>query len=443
MLYEPISAQERLRTLDVLRGAALLGILLMNILVFGMPSAAYSNPNVWGGNDAANLWTLAVQWIFFEGKMRALFSIMFGAGIVVFMERALARENSVRAADLYARRMLWLMLFGALHGWLIWHGDILYAYALCGLLIFPIRNASPKALLVTAGIALVLLQAFMIAGGFRQRSTRDAAMAARAAESQGRTLTQQEKDAKQEWDRAWNRNLPPRSEVQKEIDDYRGGYVSTFRQRVKFLRAWNFLPAYFPAFIDMWGMMLLGMGLYKTGVLQGARPPGFYAKVALIGYGIGVPLNGLSVYGMISSNFDPIASWFWNAPHHIGRAAVALGHIAMIVVLVKQGALPWLTGRLAAVGQMALSNYIATSMIGVLLFYTPGFGLMGQLQRYQLYFVVLGVWAFNLTWSPLWLRRYRFGPLEWCWRSLTYWRRQPMLRAPQPVAFDRAGVTTA
>ena len=125
--FEPIPPQERLRTLDVLRGAALLGILLMNILVFGLPAAAYHNPNVWGGNDAINLWTLAIHWVLFEGKMRALFSIMFGAGIVIFMERALARENSVTAADLYVRRMLWLMAFGAAHGWLIWHGDILYS----------------------------------------------------------------------------------------------------------------------------------------------------------------------------------------------------------------------------------------------------------------------------------------------------------------------------
>lgn len=163
--FEPIPPQERLRTLDVLRGAALLGILLMNILVFGLPTGAYANPRVWGGNDAINLWTLAIHWVLFEGKMRALFSIMFGVGIVIFMERALARENSVKAADLYVRRMLWLMTFGAVHAWLIWHGDILYAYALCGLLIFPVRNASPKALFVTAAVALVLMQGLLHGGG--------------------------------------------------------------------------------------------------------------------------------------------------------------------------------------------------------------------------------------------------------------------------------------
>jgi uncharacterized protein len=164
--------------------------------------------------------------------------------------------------------------------------------------------------------------------------------------------------------------------------------------------------------------------------------------MALIAYGIGLPLNALSAYGMISSNFDIVASWFWNSPHQIGRAAVALGHIAVIVMLVRHGVLPWLVGRLAAVGQMAFSNYIATSTICVAVFYTPGFGLMGQLQRYQLYYVVLGVWIFNLAWSSLWLKHFRFGPLEWCWRSLTYWQRQPMLRAAPAPMLDQAGAPT-
>ena len=288
---------------------------------------------------------------------------------------------------------------------------------------------------MTAGLALVLMQAFFTVPVFERRSTRNAAVAARAAQAQGRTLTQEQRDAIRNWDRIYNASLPPREEVQKEIDDYRGGYVRTYQQRVKVLRAWNFLPAYFPAFIDMWAMMLIGMGLFRLGVLQGARPMGFYARVALAGYGIGLPLNALSVYGMISSNFEPVAYGFWNAPHHAGRVAVALAHAAVIVMVVKRGAFRWLTDRLAAVGQTALSNYIATSVVCALLFYTPGLGLMGQLQRYQLYGVVVGIWILNLAWSPWWLRRYRFGPLEWCWRSLTYWRRQPWrVRSPEGPA---------
>ena len=119
---------------------------------------------------------------------------------------------------------------------------------------------------------------------------------------------------------------------------------------------------------------------------------------------------------------------FWNAPYQIGRVSVALGHASVLIVLVKSMRMRWLTDRLAAVGQMAFSNYISHSLIYALVFYAPGLRMMGQLQRYQLYYLVLGIWILNLAWSPIWLRYFRFGPLEWCWRSLTYWQRQPMRR---------------
>ena len=139
-------------------------------------------------------------------------------------------------------------------------------------------------------------------------------------------------------------------------------------------------------------------------------------------------VNALSTYGMITSNYDIVATIFWNAPYQFGRVAVALGHAAVLILLVKGEWLRWLTDRLAAVGQMAFSNYISHSIIYALFFYAPGLRMMGQLERYQLYYVVLGIWILNLVWSPIWLRYFRFGPLEWCWRSLTYWQRQPMRR---------------
>ena len=434
MTFQPVSSDERLRTLDVLRGAALLGIALMNIVFSGMPFPAYANPNLWGGNDPLNVAVLAVQWVLFDGKMRALFSMMFGAGILLFMDRALARENSVRAADLLTRRMLWLILFGALHGWLIWAGDILYAYGLFGLLIVPMRNVSPRKLLITAGVALILLSLAVVGRGFRQRSTRDAAVAARAVEATGQSLTKEQQEAKKAWDEAYNAALPSKEKLQEEVDNYRKGYGGVMTQRAPIMRKFNFAPVYFPGNVDIWALMLIGMALFKLGVLQGERSKGFYVRLALAGYAIGIPLNALSTYGMMTSNYDSIANMFWNSPYQIGRVSVALGHASVLILLVKGGSLRWLTDRLAAVGQMAFSNYISHSIIYALVFYAPGLRMFGQLQRYQLYYVVLGIWILNLAWSPIWLRHFRFGPLEWCWRSLTYWKRQPMRRAsPAPA----------
>ena len=157
---------------------------------------------------------------------------------------------------------------------------------------------------------------------------------------------------------------------------------------------------------------------------------------------IGIAVNALSTYGMITSNYDIVATMFWNTPYQIGRVAVALGHASLLILLVKGARMRWLTDRLAAVGQMAFSNYISHSIIYALVFYAPGLRMFGQLQRYQLYYVVLGIWILNLAWSPIWLRYFRFGPLEWCWRSLTYWQRQPMRRRPRrlrkPTRWDRA-----
>ena len=428
LAFEPVSSDARLRTLDVLRGAALLGIALMNIVFSGLPMAAYSNPNVGGGSDPLNVGVLAVQWVLFDGKMRALFSMMFGAGIVLFMQRAIERENSVRAADLLSRRMLWLMLFGALHGWFIWAGDILYPYGLFGLLIVPMRNLSPRKLLITAGVFLVLLSLAVVGQGFRQRSTRNESMAARAVEAQGKPLTKEQQDAKKAWDEVYNRALPSTEKLQEEIDNYRKGYGGVMTQRAPVMRQFNFVPVYFPGGIDIWALMLIGMALFKLGVLQGERPAGFYLRLAAAGYGFGIVVNSISTYGMITSNFDIIATVFWNVPYELGRVAVALGHASVIILLAKGARMTWLTDRLAAVGQMAFSNYISHSIIYALVFYAPGLRLFGQLQRYQLYYIVLGMWLLSLAVSPIWLRHFRFGPLEWGWRSLTYWKRQPMRR---------------
>jgi uncharacterized protein len=426
--FAPVSTRERLRTLDVLRGCALLGILLMNIPSFAMPESAYMRLNDWGGNDGANLWTFLVQWVLFDGKMRALFSMLFGAGIIIFVDRATAWRDSVRVGDLFVRRMLWLMLFGILHAWFIWFGDILYPYAICGLLIFPLRTLAPRQLFTIAAAALLLLTFGIVGSAFSRQEMRQQAVAAMEAEAKGVTLTDKQVEAKNDWAEVLEEQEPSREEMQKEVDDYRSGYAGAMRQRAAVNREWQFVPLYSPGFFDSWALMLIGMGLYKLGILQGNRSADFYVRMALIAYGIALPLNIASAYFLQAWHFDIVGNQFASAPYQVGRVAMVLGHLSAIVLVLKRGWLEGFVTRLAAVGQMALSNYISHSVICSLIFYSPGLALIGQLQRYQFYFVVLGIWAFNLVWSPWWLARYRFGPLEWCWRSLTYWHRQPMLR---------------
>ena len=148
--------------------------------------------------------------------------------------------------------------------------------------------------------------------------------------------------------------------------------------------------------------------------------------MALVGYGIGIPLNSFSAWVIIRSNFDPVTQSLMGGTYDLGRLSIALGHLGMVMLICQKGALGWLTARLGAVGQMAFSNYILQSVICAFFFTGYGLAMYGRLERYQLYYVVAVIWVLQLIVSPIWLRHFRFGPLEWAWRSLTYWKRQPM-----------------
>jgi uncharacterized protein len=183
---------------------------------------------------------------------------------------------------------------------------------------------------------------------------------------------------------------------------------------------------YMFGFTDMLGMMLIGMGLYRAGFLTGGLSYRFYGWTIAIGFLLSLPINGLQTWGVIRDNFQPESAWW--VLYQLGRLTGAVANIALVVLVVKAGLIPWLTKRVAAVGQTAISNYLLTSIGCTILFNGFGFGLYGKLEYYQLYVVVACIWILNLALSPLWLRHFRFGPMEWVWRSLTYWKRQPMKR---------------
>jgi uncharacterized protein len=425
--YEPrpVAPTDRITAIDALRGVALLGILLMNIVAMGMYGASYDDPTVTGGSDGANLWVWTVMHVLAEGKMRCLFSLVFGASIILLMGRMTDRLD---AADIYYRRILWLLLFGILHAYLLWAGDILYPYALSALALYPFRNIRAKRLLIVGGIVVVLTGLAYIGHGFEQREMIVKGQAAVQAAAAGKTLTDDEQDEKQAYDEWRKFAKPTEAELAKDAEKWRGSVWSVIKARAKVVGIFHSFPYYHPFFWDMWSMMLIGMGLMKLGVLSGEKSYKVYTLFVLIGYGIGVPVNSYTAWLMIKSNFDPVMHEFTASTYDLGRLAVALGHLGVLMMIIKAGALRPLMSALAAVGQMAFSNYILTSIITAIVFTGYGFELYGTLQRYQLYYVVVGVWAVNLLFSPIWLLYYRFGPLEWCWRSLTYWKRQPMRR---------------
>ena len=421
----PAGKEDRVLSIDVLRGVALLGIALMNIIFSGLPMAADFNPKVSGGATGLNLAAFFVQYVLFDGKMRGLFSMMFGASTWLLTDRLTRRGAGIEAAEIIGRRMLWLMLFGMVHAYLIWHGDILYPYALLGLVLLPMLPASPKKLLIWAGVIVLGMTGMSIFQGYKINKTHDLAMVAEKALAAGKTLTDEQKDAKKEWEETRKYVTPTAEDLKKERGRYSGSWGHLVAERAGLVKEWHSTPFYMSGW-DMFAMMLVGIALMKTGVLGVEKSSGFYGRMMLGGYGFGLPVGSIAAWLAWSQGFEPFQTVFVFTTYQAARVAMTLGHAGLLLLICRQRWMPGLRARLGAVGQTAFSNYILHSVIYGLVFYGYGFGLFDKLQRYQLYYVVVGMWVVSLVISPIWLRYYRFGPLEWGWRSLTYGKRVGM-----------------
>jgi uncharacterized protein len=432
--FAPVTNQERIVSMDTLRGVALLGILLINIIVFGLPVSAYSVPINAGGHTGLNLVFWYANQIFFEGKMRALFSMLFGAGVMLMTQRAEER-GGLRARGIYYRRTLWLIVFGLLHDYFIWIGDILYLYGVVGLALFPFRKLRPSTMLAIGALLLMIVCGITTLAHYIQIQTRDRALAVDRLVAAGGQPTEEQRAAQKEWEEDSKEIRPNPDELAKEIKLHRGGYWELFKWRIKEdleAQAVLLLPIVSFLVVDAPGMMLIGMAMLKLGIITAERDRKFYLLMILIGYGIGGTINAITGYYFARSGFDlGKESLAWILADFPSMLLVAGGHIGLVMLIVKSGWLKRLTSRLAAVGQMTLTCYLATSLICTTIFEGYGFGMFAKLQRYQLFYVVFPVWLFLLIASPIWLRYFRFGPMEWVWRSLTYWRRQPMKIAVQ------------
>lgn len=434
----PVTGGERYRSIDALRGVAVLGILLMNIPVFGLPEAFQMNPSIPEETSAINVPYWFVGLVLFEGKMRGLFSMLFGAGCVLITSRADQRRSGMESGDIYYRRTILLMLIGLLHGYLLWEGDILFWYGAMGLLLYPFRRVSGIVLVI---IGLMLASIFIAQGYYRQHVLHTMQVEAEHAEEaaqRGETLTEEQTAARQAWQARQKRLKPPtEKEIEKQIKPYQGDWWSIFKFRARRVLSIQSIVLYETGLPDVLAFMILGMGFYKLGFFTATRTTRFYATLAVLGFGIGIPLSAYMGKLMIDSNYIRSENIIlYHMTYGIDRLSVALGYTGLLMVMIRSGWLTWLTNRLAAVGQMALTNYLMQSAICTTIFYGYGFELFGKLYLYQLGFVVIGVWILQLLLSPLWLRFFRFGPVEWLWRSLTYLKWQPMLREKAAVLKD-------
>ena len=433
---QPTHAEERISSIDVLRGLVVLGILLINIEDFGL---LHSNKSAvgteWVGvfvpahlsHKAIAAWV--AQRTLFEGKMRAIFSMLFGAGVVLLTSRLERRGAGTRVADVYYRRTLWLLAMGVAHAYLLWEGDILYSYAICGLFLFPFRHLAPRRLILLGALALAISVPRAAVVAVHRGDLRARAAAASATKAAGKTLTKAQADAIDDWQEVTDDYQPDADTLREMNADYHGAYGHLFLRRAQLVRYVESSDFYGWAFFDGIGMMLMGMGLLQLGVFGAARSRRFYVAMIAIGYGLGLPIGAAASYGFYINRFDPVKIVWLTAAYDPARVAVAFGHIGAVMLIFRSNRLPWLTRALGDVGRMALTSYLGATLICTTLFNGYGFGLFGSLRRHQLYLVVLGIWIAQLAFSRLWLRRFHFGPVEWLWRSLTYWRRQPFARS--------------
>lgn len=518
-VFNPLLSNSKTRVigLDAVRGFALLGILMLNIADFAWPNQAYDSvralyyvpesigaiPDQKAGEKSekkededkwkwleapkpdlkrvypngevrvaavSSVWDSA-EWawanVFFANKMRTLFCIMFGAGMIYLTDRT--KTPTWRHVWLYYRRMLGLLLIGAVHAYLIWHGDILFLYAAVGLYLYPFKRFEARTLAwIAASFFLVFVSLVWVGAGvlhhirthgrsLEQRviTNADKSLERKNIEIDGgpQFLTERRNARKAEVDRL---ELPQRltlrgyrslnrrdqaqqpEELTRDIRLYRdGSYFSQVKDRAGEM-IWMHLGVLTPLSLLFVGwLMILGMSLAKTGFFAGDWSETTYRLLAFRLVPLGWLIEAaLTLHRSLAEREGLFSMAVVTPLHQAVIPMISMGYASIIILAIRQGWFTGLTDRLASVGRMALSNYLAQSLICTFLFYSYGFGLFGSVPRVLLVVVVCSIWLLELWWSPRWLARHPFGPVEWFWRSLTYLRIQPWRKndAGEPTA---------
>ncbi len=397
----PVAKVDRIDSIDVLRGFAVLGIFVMNIQSFAMFGTVYFNPTYYGMIDGAGYWVWYFSHLFADQKFMTIFSLLFGAGIALFTSRK--EEAGQPSRGYHYRRTGWLILFGVIHAYLIWMGDILFLYGVCALWVYPFRKVRASRLIVAGLVVLAIGSGLALMSGMTAPMWPDEAQ-------QGFV------------EGSWQ---PPPDKLAEESKAYTGGYVEQVKYRAPGAFMWQTFVLLFWGIWRAGGLMLIGMALYKLGVFGARRSGGYYTTMVLLG-AVGLAVVAFGIRQFQSHDWDPFYSFFIGAQfNYWGSLLVSGSYIGAVMLICKSEKLRGVTRPFAAAGRMAFSNYIGQSLIAAFIFYGPGLGYFNQIDRVGQILIVVSVWIIQLIVSSLWLKSFRFGPLEWLWRSLTYGARQP------------------
>ncbi|OYW88834.1 MAG: hypothetical protein B7Z20_01595 [Sphingobium sp. 32-64-5] len=415
-----MSGQDRNHTIDIIRGVAVMGIVLMNIIAFSMPQAAYLNPIAWGGEGLADQLVWMAGFVLVDGKLRGLFSLLFGASLLMLIERTEMAGGDGRQRHII--RCCWLALIGLAHYLLLWWGDILSLYAVVGLIALAFVGKQPLELVKLSFLAFALQFLILIAVmvGLYQAT---GAATAPGADPQAIAYTARMLDGI---------GQPGSALITADVALHRGGWEGIVADKAAHLPGWWLSGLHYTG-LEILGFMLMGMAMLKGGFLVGLWPRAQYLATARHCFLIGLPPMIAMALWAWGSGFATVTtfgiSFAWSLPF---RLPLTIGLAALIFALIAGREDSAALARIGAVGRMALTNYLATSLVLTAIFYGWGLGLFGTMSRAQVYLVVPLVWAAMLFWSRPWLRRFRYGPAEWVWRSLTLFAPQPMrIAAPK------------
>ena len=397
----PVATTDRLFSLDVVRGLAVLGILAVNAMLFAWPWAVSSNPSLQPGFEAEAAQGWQIMHVFFQDKMRTLFSMLFGASIfLIGGERAdKARGKLLRS------RLFWLAIFGLIHGLAFWFGDILLLYAWTGLFVMLVRSWSARSLLIT-GVSLNLICSALYVGLMSMLAFAPPEALASAMDGSG-----------------W---INDPAKLAEAITPFHGDAVSVT------LHVMSMWPGIAPMMLIFFlpataALMMIGMGLYKAGFLAGRSPAWVYGLLIAAGAG-SLWLVWQETSAVVAAGF-PFVETMTKPYNSFLAPFVSLGYASLLILLARFG-LKLILTPLACAGRMAFTNYLSQTLIMTTIFYGGrGLGWYGQIGWPEMWMVIGGVWAAQLIWSPLWLSVFSMGPLEWGWRCLTYKRMVPLRKA--------------
>ncbi len=431
-LTNPVTAGERITILDSLRGIAILGILLMNIPGFALPEPlSYGDLSVIQATaDSLNF----KVWYFIEmtisGTQRALFSTLFGAGIILFITRKEKSSETSMPVEYFIRRQLWLLVFGLFNAFvLLWFWDILFQYAICGIIIFTFRRLSPK-LLIIAAVACIALQTVRDnVLYYREKKVITKGEMIAKKDTTVSKLTEDEKAVLAKMMEMKEENSP--KEKMKKAEESIQKVTADYNTFYKYQSERSYHDEIHYTYNGLWDVlifMFLGMAFYKNGILLGHASVKTYLLLFIVGMAGGLFLTWYKLKPIIDLNFNnyEITKQVKFELYEIARVFRSIGIFGLIMLLYKSGWFKWLFSLMRPVGQMAFTNYLMQSLLVGLYFYGIGFGMFGKLQYYQIYYVVAATWLLQIIWSHIWLNYFRFGPFEWLWRSLTYWKLQPI-----------------